>query len=261
MDRGDEVIEPFEIRTTRDCGCPPTEVDSLKKGGYLDGPIVSAVLDLSRWKSLEDYSKDVVRVHGKGMAGAIRRAEKARVCVLPFEKSNRLEEWVAIDLSMPIRQGRQMSEGYRKSVAERGGPPAEWKELQPLRCARHWRRCLGSFLPAEKREIAGHEVEDRLCAYMSLIRTDELLIVSQVLGGKEYLPLGVVPAMFLQVLRMVYATATDGQSKAPPIDGIRGVLYGGHSDGSDGLKSFKRRLGFEPRRMVSAVATAAGGTT
>lgn len=240
--------EPFVVAETSSCGCTP-ESRSLKAGGYIDGPIVAAVLDLGRWPTYEAWRTELFKFHGKGMRCQLKRAVKAGMTVEPFEKSNFLEDWVAVDLSKPARQGRPMGEGYRKTLEERGGAPSEWRELSEIKCPRHYRRCIGAFVPAPKRTIAGRVVEKRLVAYISTIRTDELLVFSQILGHSDFLPLGAVPAMIAQMLVMLYAT---GGVRAPQVDGVRGILYGGFGDGQEGLRHFKTRMGFEARRLVSA---------
>jgi hypothetical protein len=233
-------------RTANAClKCTP-DVDSLK-GSYVDGPQISAVLDLSRWENYRAWEREVVREHGKGWGYSMRRAHKAKINVERCEISNWVVDRVAIDHSMPVRQGRPMGAGYRQTLEQRGGAPTTWKDDELPTCSRHWRLVLGAFVPAPPRIVAGKGVEKKLVAYLSLVRSDNLLIESQILGHKAFLADGCMIALQTALLAMVLAPDAE---RPPPLRGIEIVLYGAITDGTDGLKHWKRRAGFEPALLT-----------
>lgn len=248
------MTETFVVRETTACGCTPDSRSLV--GSYIDGPIVSALLDLRPYRMFNTWRTRVTSSRGGGWGYQLSRSKKANLTVDRFEKSNYLEDWVAIDHSKPVRQGRQMGAGYRATLEERGGPPTEWRELTPLKCPLHYRLCLGVFAPAAPRVIAGRVVDRRLVAYMSAIRTDNLLIASQLLAHKEYMNLGAMPTLWMALVAML--TADPDKCPAHAV-GVEAILYAGWGDGTPGLRAWKQNAGFEPRRMVSAVA-AQGGT-
>lgn len=226
--------------------CTP-DVDSLK-GSYVDGPQISAVLDLSRWENYRAWEREVVHEHGKGWGYSMRRAHKRKVDVERCEISNWVRDRTEIDLSMPVRQGRAMGPGYRKSLEERGGEPATWKDDELPTCPRHWRQVLGAFVPGPSRVVAGKTVEKKLVAYLSLVRSDNLLIESQILGHKAFLADGCMVALQTALLAIVLAPDAE---RAPPLRGIGIILYGAITDGTDGLKHWKRRAAFEPALLTA----------
>lgn len=234
------------LRPTTDCGCTP-ETTALR-GSYVDGPVVSAIFDLLERGPFERWEREVTKSRGGGWGTYLRRASREGMTVEAFEKPNFIEDWTDIDLSKDVRQGRQMSAGYRKTLEERGGAPKEWTPLRPAGCPKHWRRCLGTFVPEPGRVIAGTAAEKRLVAYISLIRSDDLLIWSQILGHSAWLNRGAMP----RLVHALFAMTMGPQDKVvEQLRGIRYVLYGGFGDGQPGLKHWKNVVGFEAARLVT----------
>lgn len=116
-----------------------------------------------------------------------------------------------INTSKPERQGRPMSEGYRRYV--------ERSQLPDYPCAVHRTITYGVLYGP------------RLVAYLTLHRAGELALVSQILGHGDHLA--------DDIMYLLSAGLIDDQA------GTGGILYYNlHSSGQDGLRYYKERVGF-----------------
>lgn len=123
------------------------------------------------------------------------------------------EEIFEINRSSRIRQGRHMSAGYLTRQT--------FSPLPEFRCARHAIRTTGISLDGE------------LVGYIAVYRCGELALVSQILGHAEHLE--------NEIMYQLFAAALTRELPGGP--GV--VVYNRHDSGTDGLRFFKERLGFE----------------
>ena len=118
-----------------------------------------------------------------------------------------------INTSKPERQGRPMTIGYRRRQQQ--------QPLPDYPCHRH---CVSTY-----GVLSGQE----LVAYLWLYRAGDLALVSSILGHADHEANGVMYLLFQGAV----------ESEA----GNTGVfVYNRHDSGTDGLRFFKERLGFEP---------------
>jgi len=131
------------------------------------------------------------------------------------------EDIFAINTSLEERQGRPMSKGYREAQ--------NFLPLQDYPCERHAIRTYGV-------------VDDRgaLVAYLWLYRSGDLALVSSILGHGEHLANDVMYLLFQGVVK---AQADIGGY----------FVYNRHDSGTDGLRYFKDKLGFEPMEVRWAI--------
>ncbi len=120
-----------------------------------------------------------------------------------------------INTSLPVRQGRPMTEGY--TTPRKHG-----------RLSADQTRC-----PGHRTHTYGILKRDRLVAYLTLHRAGDLAMVSMILGHGDHFDAGIMFQMFQGVV----------ESQA----GLGGFFfYNVHSSGQDGLRWMKERLGFRP---------------
>jgi hypothetical protein len=142
------------------------------------------------------------------------RAARRGYRFTPVVRHRRAQEIQDINLSSPSRQGRPMSAGYRQ--------PVSTDPLPFYACDRHGVHTYGI------------ESEDgKLVAYSWIYRAGDLALVSQILGHADHLEAEV---MYLLVEGLV--------SEESPNGGF--LVYNRYDSGSDGLRFFKTRCGFEP---------------
>ena len=133
---------------------------------------------------------------------------------VPQNPSRSASSCTAINRSLPVRQGRPMSDSYmREQVFGPVGDPV---------CDRH--------------RVSQYGVFDRdglLRAYTVVHRSGELALVSQILGHGDHLEDGI---MFLLLVE-TYAAEQ-------PAGGF--LVYNRHDSGTDGLRQFKEWFRFAP---------------
>lgn len=148
-----------------------------------------------------------------------KRADRAVRLGYRFDdvlRHERADDIYEINTSKPERQGRQMSEGYRK-------PPSTTPDPE-YPCSRHGVHPYG---------VMGDD--GRMRAYLWLYRAGELALVSQILGHGEHEPNDVMFLLFQGVVEREIG------------NGPGWLIYNRHDSGMAGLREFKTRLGFEPR--------------
>jgi hypothetical protein len=141
------------------------------------------------------------------------RASERGYSFAQIRRHRHADEIHRINLSAPERQGRPMSAGYHMRPSETPLPKSS--------CARH--------------EIATYGVHDRddvLVAYSTIYRMGDLALVSQILGHADHLENEI---MYLLVQGIVGAEA--------PYGGY--LVYNRYDSGTDGLRFFKDRCGFQ----------------
>jgi len=118
-----------------------------------------------------------------------------------------------INGSMSRRQGRPMTSGYLHRQ--------DYQPLPDYPCGRHATRITGVF------------THGTCVAYLVMIRAGELALVSQILGHGDHLKNGIMYLLFQEALEREIEW------------GAGYVVYNRHDSGTDGLRFFKERLGFE----------------
>lgn len=171
--------------------------------GYEECAVLPLPADVSAWR--DDH-----RTARKRADRAARRGYRFTTVA----RHARAAEIQAINLSMPERQGRPMSAGYRQ--------PPTTTPLPDYPCHRHGVRTYGV------------EASDgTLVAYLWVYRAGDLALVSQILGHADHLANEV---MYLLVQGAVEAEAAQGGF----------MVYNRWDSGGEGLRFFKERCGFAP---------------
>jgi hypothetical protein len=156
---------------------------------------------------------------------ARKRASHARNLGYRFaaiDREDHVDEICEINLSMPERQGRPMSDGYRARPS--------FSPIPANACPRHRVYPYGV--------TAG---DGTLVAYMWLYRVGELAMVSSILGHGAHLA--------NDPMYLLFAGALADQTPHG------GACFSNLFDsGTDGLRYFKSRLGFAPRDVVWCAA-------
>jgi hypothetical protein len=141
----------------------------------------------------------------------VDRCERLGYRFSEVDYSQYADDMYHINTSMPERQGRPMSEGYLHRI-ERG-------RLPEFPCYLHNTRTYGVL-------EAG-----TLVAYTTIHRSNELAMVSMILGHGSHLR--------CDVMYLLFAGVVEDQSGNPGI-----LYYNRHDSGGEGLRFFKERLGF-----------------
>lgn len=133
----------------------------------------------------------------------------------PFVRHRRIDEMYVINLSASHRQGRPMTQGYRERLSA--------TPLPAYPCPRH----RVTFYGVENRD-------GELAAYLGLYRCGQLALVSQILGHAALLA--------DEIMYLLVQGVLEWEAQRDP-DAF--LVYNRFDSGSEGLRFFKERLGFE----------------
>lgn len=149
------------------------------------------------------------------------RAQRRGYRFTEIQRHRRVDEIHEINVSAQTRQGRPMSEGYRRRPSE--------TPLPEYTC------------PRKRHAIRAYGVEDRmhrLVAYAYVYRAGSLALVSQILGHADHLENEIMYLLFQGAVKCEAWYSGGGF-----------FVYNRWDSGTDGLRFFKQRLGFEPAQV------------
>lgn len=152
-------------------------------------------------------------------------AERLGYTVARISRADHLDELHAINTSLSERQGRPMADSYRERPSV--------SRLPVYGCARHRIDEWGVFT-----------ADGLLVAYLVLYLSGDMAMISQILGHGDHLARDVMYLLVIGALR-------DTLANAGPLT----VFYNRHDSGTDGLRYFKERLGFQPERIEWRLGT------
>lgn len=181
-------------------------LDVLDNGRYDRCSVLAIPRSIDEWLSVH-------RTCRKRVLRAVRKGYRFET-ILRHEHADGI---YAINTSLPERQGRPMSDGYRQRPSE--------SPLPAYACDRHAIHTYGVLLG------------DTLVAYLWMYRAGELALVSSILGHADHLDDGVMYLLMAGALEQEIAAGTGF------------VTYNRHDSGTDGLRFFKERCGFEERQV------------
>lgn len=135
-----------------------------------------------------------------------------------FCPSDYLQDILDINLSAPLRQGREMNEGYTE-------------EQKVSLWAQTWPQLYGIF-----------NKEGKLRAYARVPVCGEVAILARLLGHADDLEKGV---MYLLISEVINSLIEQKQKLSKP----QWLMYDTVIGGAPGLRYFKERLGFKPYKV------------
>lgn len=153
------------------------------------------------------------------MRQKVRKALKEGYVFSEIDRNDHADEIYEINTSLEERQGRPMSESYRKKVEAYGS-----LGVQP--CPRHQLRFYGILR------------EGQLYAYSWIHQVGELALFSMIIGHGEHLRHGIMSLMVFEAVKDLQRSS-----------GTRYGMYHLHHGGGEGLTFFKEKMGFRPFRV------------
>lgn len=205
-------------------------------------PMLIDVADIQDFDAWESH----IKTFGKGARLRQKRKALALGCyVKMFAWKTFIPDVHDINHSKASRSGGAMRGSYLRSIEEMGGEPDRLYPIVPPKCSNHWSLQFGTFIAEPGHRQGGLEVNERLVAYISLRRSGDVLLYSQILGHGDFLNHGVLVLLHHEVIRWVSENG-DGLAK-----GLRYVMYGGLQNGGESLLQFKRQAGFQPHNVLA----------
>lgn len=191
------------------CGTFAAELHEQLSSGRYDWPVSVLVLD--------DFDAYIAaqRTARKRAARATRLGYTTKkIC-----RADHVEEIHAINTSLTERQGRPMSDSY-----------LERPVFSPLPIYDCWRHRID--------EWGVSTAAGELVGYLVLYTSGDMAMISQILGHGAHLKDDVMYQLVTHALR-------ETTENAGPLT----VFYNRHDSGTEGLRYFKERLGFQATRI------------
>jgi hypothetical protein len=145
----------------------------------------------------------------------VRRALRDGYDFGTIDRNDYLDDILAINTSLMVRQGRPMASAYLSRPAP--------ISLPTYGCPRH---CLRSY---------GVTRDGHLWAYAWIYQVGQMCLISTILGHGDHQSAGIVPLLVSEAIRHQWESA-----------GLRYAMYNLHASGTPGLRFFKEHLGFQP---------------
>jgi len=169
-----------------------------------------ALIDLEQFSDFEAFQKTV---SGKNSAVYFsRRCTKLGYTCREFDPNALQEEILEIHSSAEERQGRTIDQSYKKRMN------------YPVN---GFNTYLGIFK------------EEKLVAYCWIVRTGELLLLNRLMGHQDFMKDGIMYKVVMHAIELGFELKKKGSGY---------VMYDTYYGAGEGLKLFKRRLGFMPYR-------------
>lgn len=152
------------------------------------------------------------------MRRKVRRAQKLGYVVEQFDPASRVDEVMNINTSAPERQGKAIASIYidRTKVENYHRRPGPW---------------FGAF-----------DRDGVLRAYAHTPVLGDFYLYSRILGDADHLNDGVMYLLVHDTMRFMHQRLHD-------VGAPHWAMYDMYIGGTDGLRQFKRRLGFSPARV------------
>lgn len=203
------VIESTRVAITIDADCPHQMCRQFARplyeqmaGGQFGRCAAMPLPDMDEWEVEHRTARK--RAH---------RAERRGYTFHVVRREEHSDELFEINTSAERRQGRPMSESYRKRY--------EYSPLPKYPCERHQVRTYGVKSP-----------EGRLVAYLWLYVAGQLRLCSSIIGHAAHLE--------NEVMYLLFRGMLEAETERDP-DGV--VVYHRWDNGTDGLRFYKERVG------------------
>lgn len=173
-----------------------------------------ALINLNLYKNFDEYYKSI---NGKNSAGYYsRKALKRKYSFVEINRNNYIDDIYEINTSSTMRQGRIMSSSYMQKQDN------YQNEINY--------RYFGVI-----------NEEGKLLAYCNIGFYGEFALVTTLLGHKKYLNDGIMYLMMIEVNKIIF----NDYKK----NGYKYIMYDTFFGASDGLKKFKKKLGYKAYKV------------
>ena len=156
-------------------------------------------------------------INGKNSAAYYARKAMRRGYVFKeIDRNHFIDDIYEVNISAPVRQGRKMSSNYLQ------------KQLKYDNKENY-------------RYFAVLTNEGKLVSYCNIGFYGEFVLINALLGHKKYLNDGIMYLMMIELNKLIF-------NEYKP-KGYKYIMYDTFFGASDGLKKFKKKLGYKPYKV------------
>lgn len=249
---GDPWPPVVDVRALRAKDCPKRcKADPHSLGGlfgrYLGrgkpSELVSLVVDLDRYPTNAAF-ESYVRKRSSRTLPKVRKALATGYVAHRFPLSRHVHDIHTVRTSVKSRAFGPVIDYWLLKVEDVGTPavgPTFWRKPG---CPRHWTMWWGVFLAAPGHTQGAVEVDERLVAFVRLVRNGDIAHYAEVMGHFDHLDKGVMALLHSEIVRWAI------ESGDPFAEGLRLIQYGSAEVGNEGLLIWRKRAGFQPARLT-----------
>lgn len=169
-----------------------------------------ALIDISKFTTKSEY---LASVNGKNSAAYFsRKAEKSGYKVETFNPNQHQQEILEIHFSNPDRQGKSLPENYKNEIQ------------YPLN---------------DYNRYYAAKVNGKIVGYIWTIQSGELVVLNRIMGHQEFMKDGLMYLLATEVIGNIIHQKSL----------VKFVMYDTFFGASEGLKMYKKRLGFNPYKV------------
>lgn len=241
---------PVKRAEVKFAGSDASLLENLK-GTYISSrksrkpSITASVIFLVNHQNFEAYFDTVKKENYKSCIYPFNRSVKEGFYSKEFRFENFVPDIVEINHSIKERQGREMSDGYRRNIEELGGLPKKILPVPEIENPLRYRKTFGVFRKEDGRKQGEIVTGEQAVGYISFLREGNICLYSQILGHDDHLKSGIMYNLHFFIMKFLY-------EDNPCSNGIEMLMYGGHYQGNEGLIRWKEKLLFEPADLYLA---------
>ncbi len=231
--------------------------------GETDPRETMSVLHLDRFENMNHYISEVKK--SRKVKGAIIPTKSKSYVSHEFHLHNFIPDYLDINESADIRQGKPMSESYLRTAPRWQNSdllhPKVWKEertkghgLYEYVDDENWGVHYGIFHPEDGHYQGDIQVDKRLVGYLFVARFGDAAIYSYIIGHSEHNRNGIMHKLHFDFIEQVFNEETTKFS------GIKCILYAGHYQGETedgirfgGLTDWKESKLFSPTNLMAFI--------
>jgi len=176
----------------------------------------------------------------------IRAAARKGYQARQFMLTSHVEDMHAIRTSMAFRAAGPVFDRWFLKPGHIAQPATERQHVAAPCCPVHWTIWWGLFAPEPGHRQNGVEADERLVAYVKVMRIGDVVHYTEIMGHRDRLADGVMMLLHHEIVRWLI------EAPEPAAEGARVLLYGAAEHGGAGLLTWKKRAGFVPRRLRMA---------
>ncbi|HVI30404.1 hypothetical protein [Hansschlegelia sp.] len=251
--RGEAWPPEIAVRALRARDCPPRcKADPHRIEGvvarYLGvrrrpSRLTPLIVDLDRYPTNAAF-ESYVRKRSSRTLPKVRRAQRLGYQAKRFPLARHVHDVHAVKTSMKRRAFGLVLDYWLLRLEDVGKPavkPVAWRTPP---CRRHWTMWWGVFVSEPGHAQGAVTVDERLVAYVKLVRRGDFIHYADLMGHGDHLNENVMALLHFEIMRWLL------DREDPLVEGVRAVLYGAAEQGGDGLVTWKKRAGFEPARLT-----------
>ena len=251
--RGEAWPPEISVRALRACDCPPRckahphRIEGVVSR-YLGGPrkpsrLTPLVIDLEKYPTNAAFEA-YVRKRSSRSLPKVRQAQRLGYRAGRFPLSRHVHDVHAVKTSMKRRAFGLVLDYWLLRLEDVGKPAVKPVAWRPPPCRRHWTMWWGVFLPEPGHAQGPVTVDERLVAYVKLVRRGDFIHYADLMGHADSLDANVMALLHFEIMKWLL------DREDPLVLGVRAVLYGAAEQGGEGLVTWKKRAGFEPARLT-----------